>query len=261
MPSPFPGMDPYLEGPEWPDFHHCLMEVIREQLLPQALPHYHLRLERRMYLDRVADSDPELCVPDVIIQQRAASQPKPAAASPQSATTAVECLLPLQGEFREAFLQIRDAKNSDVITILELLSPANKQPGSRGRRLYLRKRNDVLTSRTNLVEIDLLLGGRRLPMASPLPDGDYFAVVSPARKRPKADVMAWRLADHLPRIGIPVKDDDADLHLDLQAAIRQAFDRARYDLALPYGQPLPIPLPTDYATWILQQSRSASPTV
>ena len=33
MPSPFPGMDPYVEGYLWPDFHHELASAIRLQLV------------------------------------------------------------------------------------------------------------------------------------------------------------------------------------------------------------------------------------
>ena len=35
MASPFPGMDPYLEGEMWQEFHETLAGAIRGQLLPQ----------------------------------------------------------------------------------------------------------------------------------------------------------------------------------------------------------------------------------
>ena len=44
MPSPFPGMDPYLEGYLWPDVHHALAAKIRQQLTPLLRPRYTARL-------------------------------------------------------------------------------------------------------------------------------------------------------------------------------------------------------------------------
>jgi Protein of unknown function (DUF4058) len=38
MPSPFPGMDPYLEGYLWPDVHHALVSKIRQLLVPHLSP-------------------------------------------------------------------------------------------------------------------------------------------------------------------------------------------------------------------------------
>jgi hypothetical protein len=59
-----------------------------------------------------------------------------------------------------------------VVTVLELLSPSNKTPGEGGLDSYLEKRAEILASRCHLVELDLLRGGERLPMAGPLPSGD-----------------------------------------------------------------------------------------
>jgi hypothetical protein len=51
MPSPFPGMDPYLETPElWPDVHHELISQIRSALNPTLRPHYVARVELRVYI-------------------------------------------------------------------------------------------------------------------------------------------------------------------------------------------------------------------
>lgn len=36
MPSPFPGMDPYLEGRRWMGFHHQLVSEIARQLARAA---------------------------------------------------------------------------------------------------------------------------------------------------------------------------------------------------------------------------------
>lgn len=43
--SPFPGMDPYLEGYLWPDAQDALANMIRRQLTPQPGSRYVARLE------------------------------------------------------------------------------------------------------------------------------------------------------------------------------------------------------------------------
>jgi len=77
----------------------------------------------------------------------------------------------------ENYLVIRHLGSGEVVTVIELLSPSNKCTGSEGRKAYLAKREEILSSRTNLVELDLLRGGARLPTVQPLPPGDYFAFV------------------------------------------------------------------------------------
>ena len=50
MPSPFPGMDPYLESPTiWPDVHHRLISEIQSTLNPRLRPQYVARVELRVY--------------------------------------------------------------------------------------------------------------------------------------------------------------------------------------------------------------------
>lgn len=45
MTSPFPGMDPFLEGYLWPDVHNRLANVIAEVLAPQISPKYVARIK------------------------------------------------------------------------------------------------------------------------------------------------------------------------------------------------------------------------
>jgi hypothetical protein len=91
---------------------------------------------------------------------------------------------------REAFLTIRERETMEVVTVIEVLSPGNKQAGSDGRREYLRKRRDVLLSATHLVELDLLRGGERLPTIEPLPPGDYYAFVCRRQHRSRGTSIA-----------------------------------------------------------------------
>ena len=52
MPSPFPGMDPYIEIQLWQDFHHTLITVLHESLWPRVRPRSVGRVEERVYVER-----------------------------------------------------------------------------------------------------------------------------------------------------------------------------------------------------------------
>ena len=55
MPSPFPGMDPFIERQVWQDFHGSIIFGIRDALVPRLRPKYILRSEERIYLEQEAD--------------------------------------------------------------------------------------------------------------------------------------------------------------------------------------------------------------
>lgn len=63
--------------------------------------------------------------------------------------------VPLADTVEEAYLEIREPVSGDVITAIEVLSPLNKRPGA-GREKYLRKRLEIFSTYTHLVEIDFL---------------------------------------------------------------------------------------------------------
>ncbi|MGC1309994.1 MAG: DUF4058 family protein [Phormidesmis sp.] len=51
MPSPFPGMDPYLEMPElWSEVHSRLIVAIADNLSEQLSDAYRVAIEKRTYL-------------------------------------------------------------------------------------------------------------------------------------------------------------------------------------------------------------------
>lgn len=204
MPSPFPGMDPFIEAQEWTDFHSRFINVLSDQLTPGLRPRFTTRIERRVYV-----------------------------------------------EHRESYLVIRNRQDQRVVTVIELLSPANKRPGT-GRDVYLEKRSEVLASRTNLIELDFLRGGRRMPMAASLPAGDYFALVC-RRGRVNADVYAWPLAHRLPVIPVPLDREVAEVPLDLQLAFETTFERAAYEDTLQYAEALTPPLSPDLQSSLTQR--------
>ena len=246
MPSPFPGMDPFLEGPLWNSFHAQFCSEIARRLTPSLGPRYIALVEERLVVDTL----------DGVSIATRVMQPDVTAAGMHgdrnTGTTVLEapmCLATvMETEMPMHFVEIRNVANMVVVTVIELLSPSNK--AGEGRADYLRKRRSILNSDVNLVEIDLLRGGQRVPMRAPLPDFPYFALLHRAGLRPLADVWPIGLQEPLPPIPIPLLAPDADVELHLQRAFEGAFNSVGYERAIDYLRPLnPQFIETD-AAWV-----------
>lgn len=159
---------------------------------------------------------------------------------PKYAADIEEHAHPVLAEQRERFIQIYTLSNRQLVTVIDLLSPSNKRPNSLGRSEYLEKRQRLLQAGVNLVGIDLLLQGERLPTNEPLPEGDYYAFVACSSRLPVVEVYYWRLGQPLPTIPVPLLPEDRDVWLNLQAVYEQVYTRARYDVLLDFSQPLPF---------------------
>jgi hypothetical protein len=253
MPSPFPGMNPYLEQSQiWLDFHNTFLINLRETLSPQLLPRYFVRVEEHVYLHEAPDGDWRLLGrPDV------SDHPGPgpfavaggAAAAELTAPAAVLVPPPPVDEVHSVYLEVRTRDGGEVVTTIELLSPSNKIPGP-DRETYRAKVRRILASPANLVEIDLLRGGPRMPWVN-LPACDYYAVVSRAETRPRADVWPVGLRDPLPRIPVPVRAGEPSATIDLQALLHRVYDTAGYGYSIYRGAPEPRLAPAD-AAWAAQ---------
>lgn len=132
--------------------------------------------------------------------------------------------------------------------MIEILSPTNKSGLGRGQ--YLQKRRELLDQPVHLVEVDLLLGGKRLPMGGRLPAGEYYAFVSRAEKHESSDVYAWWIRRPLPAIPIPLSPPDPDLSLDLAAVVNRAYDQGRHHRLIHYADPLDLPLTAEDQNWL-----------
>ena len=259
MPSPFPGMDPYLEAPGlWPDVHHELLSVARELLNRGLRPKYHVRVEERVYISDENDPGRKVIVPDLrVVETREPRDSydiyrggQAAVAEPVVLTTLIE------DEIHEARLEVIDTSQHLVITVVEVLSPTNKVAGSRGRASYEQKRREVMTSPTHFVEIDLLRDGDPIHVRELLPRGDYFVHVSRKDARPKGYVWPILLPQRLPVVTIPLKPEDPDAKLDLQAVLDTAYDRAAYDLQVDYRMAAVPPLRGEADQWAAALLRS-----
>ncbi len=250
MPSPFPGMDPYLADLGlWPDVHHEFISTSRALLNPQLGPRYVVRIEERVYVADEDDPNFLFRIPDLRVagkpsrpSQRDSTSEVPAATLPITMTTLFE------EEVREGRLEIIDREGRKVVTVIEFLSPANKVPGSAGRASFMKKRHEVMHSNSHWVEIDLLRQGQpSFPIHKT--ECDYRAHASRVEMRPRGHVWPIRLRDRLPVIQIPLRSPDGDLSLDLQQVCDLSYDRAAYDRTLDYQRDPVIPLSATDAAW------------
>lgn len=248
MPSPFPGMNPYLEHANtWHDFHGAMAFALRSMLVEQLRPRYIVKVDEHVYIHELSAAERRIHGrPDVgITLNPLFRQSNNAGAAVIQAPVEVEHPVAID-ELRENYLKILDSESREVVTVIELLSPANKQPGS-DREQYLAKRKRVLKSNTSLVEIDLLRAGPRMPDFN-LPPCDYAITISRWETRPKAGCWPIQLRDPLPTIPIPLKSGEADAHLDLKVALDHVYDAAGYEDAIYLNPITPALSPAD-AKW------------
>jgi len=232
MPSPFPGMDPYLEAPDiWPDFHQAVALEISAQLNRTLPLPYYARLGMRPEIGVIGDEDLQRIIRDE----------------------------PL----RHHFVEIRDASRGHVlVTLIEIVSPSNKRPGP-DRHAYEAKQQEILQSDTSLIELDLLRAGRPL-IGGPLiieaaaglePRPDYLVAVNRAWQRGadlEYELFPIRLEEPLPCIPVPLRKDEPEVPLDLQYTFHQAYDGGPYARgAVDYGAPPDPPLGPDRADWLI----------
>jgi hypothetical protein len=258
MPSPFPGMNPYLEQDDvWHDFHERFLPHLAEVIGAQLASHYIVKIDEHVYIhEPPAEKRSLLGRGDVFVAARRPAVGAGTATATAPMTAPVQVVLPGIDIESISFLEIRDRRDRRLVTVLEVLSPTNKYSGP-DREQYLGKRGRVLASSAHLVEIDLLRGGPRMPFEEPPPECDYYVMVSRMDQRPRADFWPNYLHDPLPVIPIPLRDPDPDARLDLQLALHHVYDAARYDNYIYEGAPQPA-LRTEDADWAQQFVPGAS---
>ena len=244
MPSPFPGMDPYLEGDDWTSFHAYLATEIARQLAPQLRPKYVAMPQKRFDVIDEGSVAIETIDPDVGVRAADAATPEPIG----QVTATAPCVMERQAP--HTWIEIRDVAGRTLVTAIEILSPWNKR--GRGREEYLGKRCELLRSSAHLIEIDLLRRGRRLPMKEPLPPASYYVFVARASERLKVHVWPIALNQPLPIIGVPLLAGDADVALDLQTCVRNVYELGGFDLIIDYSKPPAVPFQADQAAGLLR---------
>jgi len=246
MRSPFPGMDPYLEHPAlWPDVHNRLIAAIADNLSPRLAPRYYVGLERRVYLLK-PDDVVFLARPDIAVVTHQL-QPQPARL-PLAEAGVLTVDVPMADRVEESYLEVHEVATGKLVTILEVLSPANKLHDG-GRRQYEEKRGGIFGTRTNLVEIDLLRAGEPMPVVGATPQSDYRILISRGARRPRAQLYAFNMRQPIPVFPLPLLPNDAEPEVDLGGILHALYERARFDLRLDYAQPPVPPLGDEDAAW------------
>jgi hypothetical protein len=251
MPSPFPGMDPYLEGYLWPDLHHRLATEISRQLTPRLKPLYVARLEVYVVEDAVPEAEIGIMYPDVeIIAREKQGDEEPGsqigeAVAEYEISSPVDIppaplIIPNLGpvEVRLASVEIRDVARKELITAIEILSPVNKREP--GLAHYYKKRQRLRQAGVHLIEIDFIRRGGRLVKHPQLPNVPYLVALT----RSNADrVELWpiKLQDTLPVVPVPLRSPDPDVPLELSLALTTVYDEAAYELSVDYSQTPPPP--------------------
>jgi hypothetical protein len=246
MPSPFPGMNPYLERDvSWHDFHERFVILGAGVIGAQVRPHFIVKIDEHVYIHELGDASRRLLGrADLgLAPTRWPNAPAPGVGLLEAPA---RIRLPEVDVAREAYVEIRDRHSQELITVLELLSPSNKRGGP-DREQYLAKRGQILASPAHLVEIDLLRGGEPMP-SQERPDCIYSVLVSRAEERPLAGFWPIGLRDRLPAIPIPLRPPHPEATLDLQELLHRVYDEAGYEYYIYAGAPQP-PLAPDDAAW------------
>ncbi len=260
MPSPFPGMDPYLEHPLfWPGVHQRLVNDASDLLNAVLPPRYAAEIGERTYVVQSHRGiHPDVAIFD-LPGSRARDRVTPVAGATEPLVVTVE-----PEEVREPFIQILDLeRGEEVVAAIEFLSHTNKTRDSEGRELYRKKQAEVLASRTHLLEVDLLRAGEHT-VAAPREAieyrarWDYLACLSRSGRRGRFEVWPVEVAEPLPGVLVPLGEGEPDAVLDLQTTFGRTYDRGPYRRRIDYrNDPVP-PLPPEKATWARKQIEQAS---
>ena len=262
MPSPFPGMDPFVEHPDiFPDFHDGFIAYLRESLQSRLPPPYIAALGRRAWIEvseRFIDSDVQVVRPGIPPTEGGAAAGVAILTPPRAEPLVVH--VP-HDEMREPFVEVYSGRGADrrLVTCIELLSLSNKTPGEHGRDLYLRKQREILDSKVHLVEIDLLRAGEhttavpRHRLAKVAGEFEYHVSIHHFDNLEDYFVYPVRLNQPLPTISIPLLPGDAPLPLDLQAVFLRTYDAGPYRREIDYKQDTPDPpLAPIWQSWLPQ---------
>ena len=247
MGSPFPGMDPYIEGWLWPDFHHSLASAIRDQLARAIPPQYMVLIETRLVEDDHPEQELGIMYPDIHV--RVADAVESPLFDSGVATIAAPLTLPLLAPttVRVPTVRIRLRGSRTLVTSIEIISPVNKRGA--GLSKFRDKWRQLHRGGVHLVDIDLVRRGRRIFEHVELIGAPYLVTVTRAG-RPATEAWPIGLREPLPRIPIPLLAEDPDGVVDLQQALEYIQDMGRYASSLDYGEPPPPPLLTaEDAAW------------
>jgi hypothetical protein len=268
MPSPFPGMDPFLEHPAFfPGVHDSFLTYLREALQISLPAPYFAEINERLWVDTSGRN----IGPDLDVLR--GPQPRTEANSGNGGVAVLAepmqpilITVPIE-EHRQNYLEIRAplGEQERLVTTIEVLSPSNKVAGPKSRALYLQKQQEILDSDSHLVEIDLLRGGLHTT-AVPLdalrakaPPFAYHICVHAFDVPGTFAVYTIRLSDRLPSVAIPLLPGDGSVTVDLQAVFARCYDTGPYRRRVRYDpERIEPPLTAEQLEWARTLLRSQS---
>lgn len=264
MPSPFPGFDPYLEHPDfWPEVHSRLIVALADSLVPQVRPKYEIAIEKRIYEINPSNGDNSLLVglPDLAVKRQSSnlnqSPSQIAVAVVSSPVPPMTVTVPIHEKIKQNYLEVRDRGTGLVVTVIEILSPVNKGAGE-GRDSYLQKRQRILGSLTNLVEIDLIISFQPMPILAEHIQSDYRLLISRHSHRPQAELYAFSWKDFLPTFYLPLRSEDIEPTVNLQQLFSEIYDKAGYDYRIDYTSEI-VPNLSEAERILVQQLLAKEP--
>jgi hypothetical protein len=253
-------MDPYLEGELWQEFHSRFANQISLQLMPKVAPRYVALLGKRYVIDLSSATDgmngsksSRVIYPDVDVVHAAAqaSSPVQQAEVVRIAEPLVEIASPMPEEVAQLSIEIRDVAQRRLVTVIEILSPANKY--GEGKREYEQRRQALLQTSAHLLEIDLLRRGERITLLHEPPAAPYYVYLSRSQRRPMTQIWPLSLREPLPTVPVPLLRPDGDVPLDMQAAVNACFDLVGYERLLDYSVPPPPPeMDAEERAWVAE---------
>lgn len=200
MPSPFPGMDPYLEA-----------QSVRAPAQNSLVNHIHMQLNHCLPAGNFAllEAYESTCADSDVLDQ------------------------PEVDPMTLAHVSVRASPpQSDVVTLIEILSPSSEHPGA-DRDHDVACMDDILKSATSLVEIDLLRTGqhtwdRMEPDERAIAEldtrADDLVMTCLAWSRSGADMCPIVITGPLPVIPIPLRENEPDGLLDQQLVLTRSDD-------------------------------------
>lgn len=250
MPSPFPGMDPYVESAEnFRDLHSSLIFLIREVLNASLPKGYIARGTQLVWVDDELHREPDVGV------FGGDTPPESAGDLAMLAGAVAVAEQPTPEPWEQPYLEILTTEGKRLVTMVEVLSLSNKRAGDNGRTSYRQKQQECRLAGVNMVEIDLLRGGVHTT-AAPLPELrraigpiDYHACVMTSGSPTRYYAVPIRLTGRLPAVPVPLDPGVPPVSVELQPLFDRAYDTGRYADWINYRQQPEPPLTPEQQAW------------
>jgi hypothetical protein len=247
-------MDPWLESPAvFPDLHNSLLTYLGDVLNASLPEPYIARSGTRVWVEDERRREPDIGVFDPL--GRSPDGGNDTATALAGAGLIAVAAPPIPDPLEEPYLEIRSTADERLVTVVEVLSPANKTVGGTNHGAYRQKQTELRSANVGLVELDLLRGGvhtTAVPIAVLRARGgqfDYHLCVSAAGLGDQLFIAPIRLEDRLPRLGVPLDPGMPPVVIELQPLLDRCYDNRRYARQVRYDRPPDPPLNPDQQAW------------